>query len=110
MRSRHLRGIAGGVEVAGGVALLAARLRTGADPGRYRELRFDGDGAWAVVGHDSGAIAIEPPVVHVSHRAVVVLEVVDAGMRDFLVFTPFSTATADLRRLRVLLRSTGLSR
>ena len=41
-------GIAGGVEAAGAVAVLAARMSRGAAPGRYRELRFDGD-AWTAV-------------------------------------------------------------
>ena len=71
-------GVAGGVEMAGGVALLAVRARPGRAAGRYRELRFDGD-TWTMVGVDGGVVAIEPPVVHLAHRVLVVLEVVAPG-------------------------------
>lgn len=101
-------GVAGGVEMAGGVALLAVRMRPARAPDRYRELRFDGD-AWKVVGTDGGLIAIEPPVVHLAHRALVVVEVAAAGRSDFLVFSPSATPLDDLRRLRVRLRAGGLS-
>ena len=102
-------GVAGGVEAAGGVALLAVRSGPGRAAGRYRGLRFDGD-AWAVVGADGMPIAIDPPVVHLSHRAAVVLEVFASDRRDFLVFTPAAVPSDDLRRLRVRLRAGGLSR
>lgn len=102
-------GVAGGVEAAGGVALLAVRLGPGRAAGRYRGLRFGGD-ACAVVGADGMPIAIDPPVVHLSHRAAVVLEVFASDRRDFLVFTPAAVPSDDLRRLRVHLRAGGLSR
>ena len=102
-------GIAGGVEAAGGVAVLAARMAPGRAAGRYRELRFDGD-AWSVVVADSGLVAVEPPVVHLAHRAVVVLEVVASGRSDILLFSRASTPADDLRRLRTRLRAGGLSR
>ena len=102
-------GVAGGVEMAGGVALLAVRARPGRAAGRYRELRFDGD-TWTMVGVDGGVVAIEPPVVHLAHRVLVVLEVVARGRSDYLVFSRSATPTDDLRRLRVRLRAGGLSR
>ena len=102
-------GIAGGVEAAGAVAVLAARMARGAAPGRYRELRFDGD-AWTAVVADTGVSAIEPPVVHFAHRAVVVLEVSASGRSDIVLFSRASTPADDLRRLRVRLRAGGLSR
>lgn len=102
-------GIAGGVEAAGGVALIAARLHAACAPGRYDELRFDGDAAWAVAGEGCGVVGVETPGVHVSHPAVVVLEVSERGRSDVLVFTPSATAPEDLRRLRALVRSRRLS-
>ena len=102
-------GIAGGIEAAGGVAVLAARMAPGRAAGRYRELRFDGD-AWSAVVADSGLVAVEPPVVHLAHRAVIVLEVVASGRSDILLFSRASTPADDLRRLRVRLRAGGLSR
>ena len=102
-------GAAGGVEMAGSVALLAVRMRPSSAAGRYRELRFDGD-AWMVVGVDSGVIAIEPPVVHLAHRMIVVLQVFAASRSDVLVFSRSETPGDDLRRLRVRLRAGGLSR
>ena len=102
-------GVAAGVEAAGGVALLAVRSSPGRAGGRYRGLRFDGD-TWAVVGADGMPIAIDPPVVHFSHRAAIVLEVFASSRTDFLVFTPTATPSGDLRRLRVHLRAGGLSR
>ena len=101
--------VAVGVEIAGGVALLAVRMRTAGAAARYRELRYDGD-AWSLVGIDGGVVAIEPPLVHLAHRMIVVLEVAAAGRSDFLVFSPSSTPRDDLRRLRVRLRAGGLSR
>ena len=102
-------GVAGGVELAGGVVLLAVRFRPGRAAGRYRELRFNGD-AWTAVGADGGVVALDPPVVHLAHRAIIVLEILDSGRSDFLVFTPSATPRDDLRRLRVRLRAGGLSR
>ena len=102
-------GVAAGVEAAGGVALLALRSSPGRAAGRYHGLRFDGD-TWAVVGTDGITIAIDPPVVHFSHRIAIVLEVCASGRSDFLVFTPTATPSDDLRRLRVHLRAEGLSR
>ena len=102
-------GVAGGVEAAGGVALLAVRSSPGSAAGRYRGLRFDGR-TWTMVGADGEFVAIDPPVVHLSHRGVVVLEVFASGRTDFLVFTPSATPFDDLRRLRVHLRAGGLSR
>ena len=101
-------GIAGGIEAAGGVAVLAARMAPGRAPGRYRELRFDGD-AWSAVA-DSGLVAVEPPVVHLAHRAVVVLEVSASGRSDVLLFSRASTPADDLRRLRARLRAGRSSR
>ena len=101
--------VAAGVEAAGGVALLAVRSSPGRAAGRYRGLRIDGD-TWAVVGADGIPVAIDPPVVHFSHRAAIVLEVCVSGRPDFLVFTPTATPSDDLRRLRVHLRAGGLSR
>ena len=102
-------GVAVGVEIAGVVALLAARMRPAGAAGRYRALRHDGD-AWSLVGIDGGVVEIEPPVVHLAHRMVVVLEVAAAGRADFLVFSSSATPRDDLRRLRVRLRAGGLSR
>ncbi len=97
-------GAALGPEMAGGVALLAVRTRPAPPADRYRELRYDGD-AWKVVGTDGGIVAVEPPVVHLAHRALVVLEVDARGRSDFLVFSPAATPAEDLRRLRVRLRA-----
>lgn len=102
-------GIAGGVEAAGAVAVLAARMSRGVALGRYRELRFDGD-AWTAVVGDTGVSTIEPPVVHFAHRAVVVLEVSASGRSDIVLFSRASTPADDLRRLRARLRAGGLSR
>ena len=102
-------GVALGPETAGGVALLAARMRRQSPSDRYRELRFDGD-AWKVVGADGGVLAVEPPVVHLAHRALVVLEVAAGGRSDFLVFSPAATPVEDLRRLRVRLRAGRMPR
>ena len=100
-------GVAIGPEMAGAVALLAVRMRSPAE--RYRELRFDGD-AWRVVDTDGGVFAVEPPVVHLAHRALVVLEVAAGGRSDFLVFSPAATPAEELRRLRVRLRTGRPSR
>ena len=102
-------GVTLGPEMAGGVALLAARMLPSTPADRYRELRFDGD-AWKVVGTDGGVVAVEPPVVHLAHRALVVLEVAVGGRSDFLVFSPAATPADDLRRLRVRLRAGRPSR
>lgn len=102
-------GVALGPETAGGVALLAVWMRPRAPAERYRELRFDGD-AWEVVGADGGVVPVEPPVVHLAHRALVVLEVAAGGRSDFLVFSPAATPAEDLRRLRVRLRAGRPSR
>ena len=102
--------IAGGVEVAGGVALIAARVVPPRIRPAFDALRFGADGAWAVVGEHCGVAPIDPPVVHVSHRAVVVLEVCALGKSDVLVFTASATAPDELRRLRALLRSRRLAR
>ena len=102
-------GIAGGIEAAGGVAVLAARMAPGRAAGRYRELRFDGDG-WTAVAADTGPAAVEPPVVHFAHRAIVVLEGSDSGRADIVLFSRASTPVDDLRRLRARLRAEGLSR
>lgn len=102
-------GIAGGIEAAGAVAVLAARMAPGKAAGRYRELRFDGD-AWTAVVADTGLAAVEPPVVHFAHRAVVVLEVSASGRSDIVLFSRASTPADDLRRLRARLRAGGLSR
>lgn len=96
-------GVALGPETAGGVALLAVRMRPPAPADRYRELRFDGD-SWKVVGTDGGIVTVEPPVVHLAHRALVMLEISVGGRSDFLVFSPAATPGEDLRRLRVRLR------
>ena len=101
-------GVAVGVEIAGGVALLAARMLPERAAGRYRALRHDGD-AWALVCIDGGVVAIEPPVVHLAQRMMVVLEVAVGGRSDFLVFSQSATPRDDLRRLRVRLRAGGLS-
>lgn len=102
-------GVALGPEMAGGAALLAVRMRPRAPAERYRELRFDGD-AWKVVGTDGGVVPVKPPVVHLAHRALVVLEVAAGGRSDFLVFSPAATPAEDLRRLRVRLRAGRPSR
>ena len=101
-------GLAVGVEIGAAVALLAVRMRPAGASGRYRELRYDGD-AWSLVGIDGNVVAIEPPVVHLAHRMVVVLEVAVADRSDFLVFSRSVTPWNDLRRLRVRLRAGGLS-
>lgn len=100
--------LAVGVETGAAIALLAVRMRPAGAAGRYRELRYDG-GAWSLVGLDGGVVAIEPPVVHLAHRMVVVLEVAVANRSDFLVFSRSVTPWDDLRRLRVRLRAAGLS-
>ena len=102
-------GIAGGVEAAGGVAVLAARMAPGRVAGRYRELRFDGD-AWTAVVADTGLAAVEPPIAHFAHRAVVVLEVSASGRSDILLFSRATTPADDLRRLRARLRAGEVSR
>ena len=102
-------GVALGPEMAVGIALLAVRMRPQAPAERYRELRFDGD-AWKVVGTGGVVFAVEPPVVHLAHRALVVLEVAAGGRSDFLVFSPAATPAEDLRRLRVRLRAGRPSR
>ena len=102
-------GVAGGVEAGGGVALLGVWLRPERAAERYRELRFDGD-SWTVVGMDGTGTSIEPPIVHVAHRAFVVLQVFVSGRSDFLVFSSWATPRDDLRRLRIQLRAGGLSR
>ena len=102
-------GVALGPEMAGGVVLLAVRMRPAVPADRYRELRFDGD-AWKVVGTDGAVIPAEPPVVHLAHRALVVLEVAAAGRSGFLVFSSLATPADDLRRLRVRLRAGRPSR
>ena len=102
-------GVALGPEMAGAVALLAVRMRPPALAERYRELRFDGD-TWKVVGTDGGLVAVEPPVVHLAHRALVVLEVAAGGRSEFLVFSPAATPAEELRRLRVRLRAGRPSR
>ena len=101
-------GVAVGVEIAGGVAVFATRMRLAGTDGRYHEIRHDGD-RWTLVCVDGGVVAIEPPVVHFAHRLVVVLEVAVGNRTDFLVFSPFATPPDDLRRLRVRLRAGGLS-
>ena len=102
-------GVALGPEMAGGVALLAMRMRPASPADRYRELRHDGE-TWKVVGTDGSVVPVEPPVVHLAHRALVVLEVDASDRPEFLVFSPAATPTEDLRRLRVRLRAGGLSR
>lgn len=102
-------GIAGGVEAAACIALLAARLAPGRAAGRYRELRRDGSG-WTAVDADGVLVAVEPPVVHMAHRFAVVLEIAASERSDMLVFTASTTPSDDLRRLRVRLRAEGLSR
>ena len=102
-------GIAGGIEAAGGVAVLAARMAPCRAAGRCRELRFDGD-SWTAVVADTGLAAVEPPVVHLAHRAVVVLEISASDRSEFLLFARTSTPADDLRRLRARLRAEGLSR
>ena len=102
-------GVALEPEIAGGVALLAVRMRPATAARRCRELRFDGD-TWKVVGTDGSVVPVEPPVVHLAHRALVVLEVDASDRPEFLVFSPAATPTEDLRRLRVRLRAGGLSR
>ena len=102
-------GVAFGAETAGVVALLAVRLCPAGVAGRFSELRFDGE-TWKVVDTGGGVSAIEPPVVHLAHRALVVLEIDAGGRSDFLLFSPAATPAEDLRRLRVRLRAGGLSR
>ena len=102
-------GVAGGVETAGAVALLAVRTRPAGAAVRYRALRLEG-GAWAMTGGDGAVVAVEPPVVHLAHRALVVLEVAVAGRSEVLVFSPWATPLEALRRLRVRLRAGGWSR
>lgn len=101
-------GVAGGVEAAGALAVLAVRTSPPSATGRYRGLRF-ADGTWAMVGAAGAPTAIDPPVVHVSHRGLVVLEVSTSDRLEFLVFTPSAVPPDDLRRLRVHLRAGGLS-
>lgn len=101
-------GLAIGVEIGAAIALFAVRTRPAGAAGRHRELRYDGD-AWSLVGIDGSVVAIEPPVVHLAHRMVVVLEVVVADRSEFLVFSRSVTPWDDLRRLRVRLRAAGLS-
>lgn len=101
-------GMAVGVEIAGGIALLAVRMRPTRAAGRYRELRHDG-AAWSLVCTDGVVVSIEPPVVHLLHRVIIVLEVAVRDRSDFLVFSAFATPRDDLRRLRVRLRAGGLS-
>ena len=101
-------GVALGAEIAVAVALLALRMRPAEAADRYRELRFDGE-TWKVVGVDGGIVVVEPPVTHLLHRTLVVLEVVAADRSDFLVFSPAATPAEDLRRLRVRLRAGGRS-
>ena len=103
-------GIAGGIEVAGGIALIAARVMPPRRGPAFDALRFGTDDAWAVVGEHCGVTPIDPPVVHVSHRAIVVLEVRTLGTSEFLVFTASATVPDELRRLRALLRSRRLAR
>ena len=102
-------GIAAGVEAAGVTAVLAMRMRPRRATGRYRELRFDGDG-WTVAGSDGAITVIEPPIAHLVHRILVVLEISGPNRPGFLVFSPAATVPDDLRRLRVCLRAGGLSR
>lgn len=102
-------GVVGGVEAAGAVAVLAMRTRPWRAHGRIREIRFDGEG-WTVAGADGAVTAIEPPVAHLAHRALVVLEISGPHHTGFLAFSPAATAPDDLRRLRVCLRAGGLSR
>ncbi|MCY4349333.1 MAG: hypothetical protein OXC25_05775 [Thiotrichales bacterium] len=102
-------GVALGPEIAGGIALLAARMYPSPPAGRYRELRFDGD-AWKIVGVDGGVVPVEPPVVHLAHRALVVLEIAVGGRCEFLMLSPAATPAEDLRRLRVRLRAGRPSR
>lgn len=101
-------GVTLGAETAGGVALLAVWMHPATAVGRYLELRFDGD-TWKVVGTDGVVVAIEPPVVHLAHRLIVVLQIAGANRSGFLVFSPAATPADDLRRLRVRLRAEGLS-
>ena len=102
-------GVAGGVEAAGAVAVLAMRTRPWRVHGRVREIRFDGE-EWAMTDADGAVTAIEPPVAHLVHRVLVVLEISGPNHSGFLVFSPATTAHDDLRRLRVCLRTGGLSR
>ena len=101
-------GVAGGVEAAG-AAVLAVRTWPRYVAGRFRELRFDGD-AWAVAGAGGAVTAIEPPVPHLVHRALVVLEISGSARPGFVVFSPVGTSPDDLRRLRACLRAGRLSR
>ena len=101
-------GVALGAEIAVGVALLAVRMRPAVAADRYRELRFDG-ATWKVVGTEGGIIVVEPPVTHLLHRLLVVVEVAAADRSDFLVFSPAANSAEELRRLRVRLRAGGRS-
>ena len=103
-------GVTGGVEAAGAAAVLAVRVRPRRPTGRCRELRFDGE-RWTVTGADGAVAVIDPPVAHLVHRILVVLEISGPGKRPgFLVFSPAATASGDLRWLRACLRARGLSR
>ena len=101
-------GVAVGVEVAGGVALLAVRMRPARAADRFGQLRHDGD-AWWLVGTDGSVVAIDPPVVHLAHRMMIVLETTSGGRSGFLVFSASASPRDALRRLRVRLRAGGLS-
>ena len=102
--------IAGGVEAAGGAALIAARAMPPRSRPAFDALRFGADDGWAVVGEHCGVTPIDLPVVHVSHRAIVVLEVSALGNCEYLIFTASATVPDELRRLRALLRSRRLAR
>ena len=102
-------GVACGVDAAGAAAVLAVRIWPRYVAGRYRELRFDGD-AWTVAGVDGAVTAIEPPVPHLVHRVLVVLEISGPLRPVFVVFSPAAVSPDDLRRLRACLRAGGLSR
>ena len=98
-------GVTGGVEAAGAAAVLAMRVRPRRAAGRCRALQFDGR-RWTAAGADGAVTAIDPPVAHLVHRVLVVLEISVPGKRPgFLVFSPAATASGDLRRLRVCLRA-----
>ena len=102
-------GIAGGVEVAGGVAVLAVRWFAASLAPELRELRHDADG-WAAIGADGTLVAVEPPVVHLAHRVAVVLEIFAPDRSEVVVLSRSSTPPDELRRLRVRLRAGGLLR
>jgi len=97
-------GLALGPEAAAGVALLAVRMHPVVPAARYRELRFDGD-AWKIVDAGGELMAVEPPVVHFTHPALVVLQIAAGPRSGFLVLSPAATPAEDLRRLRVRLRA-----